>query len=173
MTERKCQKCGNHVPAHVWVDGKRRNCQRRKYCFKCSPFGEHNTRKLENVEKGLKTCPDCKEQHSQKGNRCFRCYFQKRQKEVSKKIQGIVGRDCWICGYNRCQRSVGFHHVDPKTKLFGLTTREMMLKWSKVYAEMKKCIRVCANCHGEIHDGLISDKKIRSIWKKEWNARNT
>lgn len=172
MTERKCKKCGNHVPIHIQIDGKKRNCKNRKYCLDCSPFGQHNTRQLDKIsEKGLKTCPDCQEEHGQKGNRCFRCYFQRRQKQVSAKIQKIVGSSCWICGYSKTKRNLCFHHVDESTKSFGLTTRELMLKWDRVFNEMKKCIFICHNCHGEVHDGLIFEERVHHIWKKEWNER--
>lgn len=172
---RNCLKCGEVVPRHVLVNGKKRNCQRRKYCFVCSPFGEHNTRQLEydtsKLRNGrrIKTCPDCKEEHDQKGNRCFRCFFQKRKKEVSKKVKNIVGPACWICGYNKTKRNLCFHHVDESKKLFGLTTRELMLKWERVLTEMRKCVFVCANCHGEIHEGLIGLKRVKTAWKKNWS----
>ena len=175
MAERLCPKCGELVPRHVLVDGKKRNCQRRKYCLSCSPFGKHNTRQMEFDEqyewengRRVKTCPDCNEQHNQNGHRCFRCFFQKRKKEVSQKVRDVVGSACWFCGYDKTKRNLCFHHVDESKKLFGLTTRELMLKWERVLAEMKKCVFVCANCHGEIHEGIIKDKRVQSIWKKRW-----
>ena len=43
---RKCLNCENQVPNLAWIDGKKRNLNNRKYCFECSPFGKHNTRKI-------------------------------------------------------------------------------------------------------------------------------
>ncbi len=169
MASRICPKCGEKVPKYHWVDGRKHNCQRRKYCLGCSPFGKHNTRQLENAAgRRIKTCPDCKEDHNQKGHRCFGCYFQKRQKEVSEKVRKIVGSACWFCGYDKTKRNLCFHHVDESKKLFGLTTRELMLKWERVLAEMKKCVFACANCHGEIHEGIIKNRRVQRIWKKRW-----
>lgn len=174
---KECKKCGNPVPNHIVIDGKKSNCQRRKYCFDCSPFGHHNTRKLEEelIEKGsvVKTCPDCGDKHDQKCQRCFRCYFRSRKKQVREKVDQIVGTECWLCGYNRCRRNLCFHHVDPGTKDFGLTTRELMLKWDRVFAEMQKCVLVCGNCHGEIHEGLITESEVVTMWRERWTQIKT
>lgn len=43
-----------------------------------------------------------------------------------------------------------------------------MLKWDRVFEEMKKCVFVCANCHGEIHAGLVNEQYVISIWKSYW-----
>jgi len=173
MKERICPKCSGNVPRFFWINGKKHNCQRRKYCLGCSPFGHHNTRQLEfyhELEHGrrVKVCPDCGDNHNQNGNRCFRCFFNKRKKEVSKKVQDIVGDACWFCGYNKTKRNLCFHHVDESTKKFGLTTRELMLKWDRVFIEMKKCVFACANCHGEIHECIIKKYTVINIWEQNW-----
>jgi cytochrome c553 len=47
-----------------------------------------------------------------------------------------------------------FHHVDPTKKSF-----RMSMCAGKAYttyqAEARKCVLVCANCHGEIESGMI------------------
>lgn len=171
---RICPKCGERVPKFVWVDGKKRNCQRRKYCLKCSPFGEHNTSKLEERKQAgsrTKDCPDCGKEHDQKGKRCFACYFRRKEDLRRNMVKSIVGDACWFCGYNKTWRNIHFHHVDSDAKLFCLTTRELMLKWDRVLAEMKKCILVCGNCHGEIHEGIISAENAEKLWSEKWNKK--
>ena len=42
-----CELCGSQFESWPVIDGKRRNFQKRKYCLKCSPFKEHNTKRLE------------------------------------------------------------------------------------------------------------------------------
>jgi len=163
-------KCGKPVPKSVWIGGKKRNCQRRKYCLECSPFGEHNTSKLEEVraegQKKIKTCPVCGKEHCQTSRKCFACYFQEKQARRQKLVEELVGGfECKICGYNKTKTNIHFHHVNPETKLFGLSTREMMLSWEKVKEEIKKCLIVCSNCHGEIHAGLIAKEDINRLWK--------
>lgn len=169
---RICPKCEASVPKFVWVDGKKRNCQRRKYCLSCSPFGEHNTSQLEGRKKAgsrTKDCPDCGKEHDQKGKRCFVCYFHHQKGKRLNQVQAIVGTSCWLCGYGKTWRNICFHHVDESAKLFGLTTRELMLTWDKVFAEMRKCVLVCGNCHGEIHEGIIGNEVVTGIWRRKWN----
>mgnify|MGYP003431129005 FL=1 len=48
-----------------------------------------------------------------------------------------------------------FHHLDPEQKDFGIAAKGYTRSWEKVKEELDKCIMVCANCHREIHDGLI------------------
>lgn len=60
-----------------------------------------------------------------------------------------------MCGYNRCTRALGFHHLDPSKKDFGIGGAHSR-SWAVIQAELDKCILVCSNCHDEIHDGMIS-----------------
>lgn len=64
------------------------------------------------------------------------------------------GGKCQICGYNKCVRSLQFHHLDPNEKDFGISGGTK--SFEKLKPELDKCILVCANCHCEIHDGLIN-----------------
>jgi len=63
------------------------------------------------------------------------------------------GGKCQICGYDRCLSSLEFHHINPNEK--EITLSKSILSWDKTKEELKKCICVCANCHREIHDGII------------------
>lgn len=40
-----CANCGDLFEKRVVIDGKSRNLSHRKFCFKCSPWGKHNTRR--------------------------------------------------------------------------------------------------------------------------------
>lgn len=65
-----------------------------------------------------------------------------------------AGGRCAVCGYDRCQSNLHFHHVDPATKSSALNmSRGKSL--AAYRAEARKCVLVCANCHGEIESGLI------------------
>jgi hypothetical protein len=65
-----------------------------------------------------------------------------------------AGGRCAICGYRRCIINLTFHHVDPAKKSFALsmnTTKAL----ATYRAEMRKCVLLCHNCHGEVETGLI------------------
>lgn len=64
------------------------------------------------------------------------------------------GGKCGICGYDKCQEALEFHHLNPNEKDF--TIQGKCRSWKKSVIELRKCIMVCANCHREIHFGIIS-----------------
>lgn len=79
----------------------------------------------------------------------------KRRRTVRQKLVKYKGGECSLCGYSKCVDALDLHHVDPKTKEFGISSGGLTRAWSKVVAEADKCILVCANCHREIHAGII------------------
>ena len=66
----------------------------------------------------------------------------------------VMGDSCQCCGYNRCLRALQFHHIDETTKEFQISDN-ITRNWADVRSELTKCILVCANCHQEIHGGII------------------
>ena len=70
----------------------------------------------------------------------------------------IMGEKCCICGYNKCITALEFHHINPQEKEFTLSTNAN-IGFEKAKEEIKKCVLVCANCHREIHDGIIDCPK--------------
>jgi cytochrome c553 len=58
---------------------------------------------------------------------------------------------------------LAFHHVEPRTKSFS-----MHMGVGKALAtfreEARKCVLVCANCHGEIEAGLIPSPPAGARW---------
>ena len=79
----------------------------------------------------------------------------KRRKTVKQKLVKYKGGICVLCGYDKCVDALDLHHVDPKTKEFGISSGGLTRGWEKVVAEADKCILVCANCHREIHAGIV------------------
>jgi hypothetical protein len=78
------------------------------------------------------------------------------RQNIKQKIVDAFGGKCGICGYNKCNYSLSFHHVDPNEKEFSLgAALAHPKKFEKLIEEMKKCICVCNNCHGEIHAGIL------------------
>ena len=68
-----------------------------------------------------------------------------------------------------------FHHVDPATKSFALSVASGK-GLAKLRAEAKKCVLVCANCHGEIESGVIrlaaSGRHVRARLKSNPSNRH-
>lgn len=80
---------------------------------------------------------------------------KKRRTHLREKAVVEGGGKCQICGYNREITALEFHHKDESQKDFGLSQRGLTRSWEKIKAEIAKCILVCANCHREIHAGLL------------------
>jgi hypothetical protein len=72
-----------------------------------------------------------------------------RKERIATLIQ-YKGGQCQICGYNRHQAGLDFHHIDPNSKLFNMGTG-MSRQWHVLTREADKCILLCSNCHRELH----------------------
>ena len=60
---------------------------------------------------------------------------------------------CKICGYKKTYHALELHHLKNKSKEISQMKTVSITTLKK---EMRKCIVVCANCHREIHAGLIN-----------------
>ena len=77
------------------------------------------------------------------------------RKSTKARLIEAMGGKCCICGYNKCQRALAFHHTNPSEKDFQIS-RANIRGWKTLVKEAKKCILVCHNCHNEIHEGITS-----------------
>lgn len=80
---------------------------------------------------------------------------QRRRKNLRLKAIEYKGGKCIFCGYCKYQGTLEFHHLDRKKKDFGLSEKGITRSWDKIQKELDKCILVCANCHRELHGGLL------------------
>ena len=79
---------------------------------------------------------------------------KRRRKKLREMAREHLGGKCALCGYNKCQRALSFHHKDNSKKEFGLSARGLTRSWEKIKAEIEKCVLLCSNCHMEVHDGI-------------------
>ena len=56
---------------------------------------------------------------------------------------------CAICGCTAC--TLTFHHIGPKRFCVGFA-HKLDVSIGELYAEMRKCVLVCEDCHRELHD---------------------
>lgn len=165
-----CKKCNTNFPSSMKIDGKLKILSSRKYCLDCSPYKEHNTRKLEiSLEiPDYKICPQCKENkskrkyHSRTDRKglayyCKKCANSNAWKKQYK--QGLIRKlkliklfdsKCQKCDYNKNIASLAFHHT--RDKKFTLDVRNIANRnLDSIKEEVKKCILLCHNCHMETH----------------------
>ena len=80
-----------------------------------------------------------------------------RRIKIKNEFKMGAGGKCQICGYSACLDALEFHHRNPKEKKFKLSAAMYGEGYSReeIVKEISKCDLVCANCHREIHRGLI------------------
>ena len=88
-------------------------------------------------------------------------YVKDSRKRRKEDILYVMGNHCQICGYNKSTTALEFHHLNPQEKDF--TIGQILNKeWELMNKEIKKCALLCANCHREYHEGLITQQLISS-----------
>lgn len=161
-----CENCGETFPSTLKGEGgKKKNLCNRKYCFKCSPLGGHNTRPLHILEESLVRtssegttlrCVSCQREflyRREKGHRrtiCNSCSVKEFRKRMKVKAIAVKGSQCLICGYSSCLDALEFHHRDPNEKEFGIRDGNFR-NWDQTLLEIAKCDLLCCRCHREVH----------------------
>src|SRR5437868_4422842 len=95
-----CKKCEKPFPNRIRIDGRERVLCNRKYCLECSPFGLHNTRALEDSERGNEILCGCGRRYvydrrkGHKKNKCNSCHANERRFAVKQKAVAYKGGQC-------------------------------------------------------------------------------
>ena len=79
-----------------------------------------------------------------------------RVKEGILKLKEAAGGKCSHCGYKKCLYALDFHHLDPDKKDKGVCRLLRSKSFKRAEEESKICVLLCANCHRELHEGLIT-----------------
>ncbi len=154
---KRCRVCGNLLALNnnndicIYCKGSQDKANKREYnknrkkiCIKCGKKISYN-----NIS-GL--CKICKDEGTIKKSRSERVIKWRKNKKI--KLVEYKGGKCEICGYNKCIEALEFHHRNPEEKEFHISHKNV--KNIEIYfKEVDKCILVCANCHREIHAGII------------------
>lgn len=140
----QCRKCAKPFPLRMRIDGRVRMLCNRKYCLECSPFGAHNTRRVEQPKREV--CSLCKRNPVTKNRAmCLYCTNKVQRWRLKLACVEAKGSVCAQCGWTGNPVAFDFHHRDPQQK-------ELMLQmatqsWAALKAELEKCDLLCARCH--------------------------
>jgi hypothetical protein len=101
-------------------------------------------------------CRDCGEHDPAKffgkmKSQCKKCHGKDIARRLQKAREEAIkykGGKCEKCGYNKCIGALEFHHKDPSQKD---PSALRAFKLSRLFAEVDKCMLLCANCHREEH----------------------
>jgi len=164
MTEKICLKCGCGFKCRQIINGKKVSLYKRKYCLDCSPYGQHNTAKLEKPKRKRQYSTNISEESRKKN----RCKTRAWRRWIKKHLIQYKGDKCEKCGYNKPYlSSYDFHHLDPADKDFNISRMSNSRDLAALEREVEKCILVCRNCHAELHEDEYRHEIDESL--KEYN----
>ena len=129
---KKCSKCGIEKPdtAEFFYKHPRGANGLSSYCKEC--------------QKTYENTPACIKRRRGKK--------RTRNRKTKKRLIEHFGGKCVTCGYDRCLAGFDFHHIDPKTKEFGISEGlHLNVGFKNLVKEAKKCMLLCSNCHRELH----------------------
>ena len=70
--------------------------------------------------------------------------------KYKKCLHNLKINGCAICGYDKCDACLEFHHVKSEDKRFYINICTIHRK--DIFDELNKCILLCNRCHREIHN---------------------
>lgn len=87
-------------------------------------------------------------------------YARRKLKDLKTHIVNAMGGKCVICKYNKCNRALDLHHLNPNKKEFSFSKIiASPRKWEIITKELKKCVLLCNRCHQEVHEGITKIPK--------------
>jgi len=147
----KCDKCKFETDNYRVLNGHKRIhgiIKQTKICSKCK-----KEITLNQYTRHYEACGKKRKNKYKYSKEKVRQVSEWRRRTKRKAIE-YKGGKCVFCGYNKCIRSLAFHHVNSEDKEFAISHKNTR-SWDRIKEELKKCILVCSNCHGEIEDGMI------------------
>lgn len=142
--------CGATIPTTKVIDGKRRILKNRTKCLACVPFKFRPS--TSDAEKSRKNRAKQQRYYAKVREHLGTDPLSFRGGQRKAYLVSLLGGSCVLCGYARVERNLSFHHVLGKD--FPLTVRAFRAPLDTILAEIVKCVVLCCNCHGEVHEGL-------------------
>lgn len=162
-----CTECGRRFPGSTRLEGREKpvSLRNRKKCLECQPFGTSPyARRYPPEEREGRSRSKSRRSTAKWRLKEIRltgeCPISRIRTNKKKFVVEALGGRCQFCGYGRCLRNLAFHHLMDKAR--DISSRGFQFGFSKLMGELRKCVLVCHNCHGEIHEGLMEEARVSS-----------
>lgn len=93
-------------------------------------------------------------------------YVKQNRINTKQAIIEVMGGSCVCCGYNKCEQALELHHLNPNEKDFTFS-KNLNKSWESLMEELPKTVLLCANCHREVHNGLIDNSTLKTTFNEE------
>lgn len=144
-----CSKCGKELPmTDEYFYKYKRGDRYQSLCKECDRkrqkeyYETHKDQVRERVKKFNEVHKEKRDQYNRD------CYARRRIKRDE--FLAKWRKPCQKCGEQRLYL-IQFHHIDPTTKEFDVSTNVAYKKTEICEEEVKKCVCLCSNCHDEFH----------------------
>lgn len=126
----------SQTTVRYWLKRHQLSTKKENY-YLCTRCGENDSNRFYGHQKSV--CKRCRNIEDK----------QKRQRYKEQAIE-YLGSKCNICGYDKCNQALEFHHLDQSKKSDKYVS---MRNWSfeSKKEELDKCILLCCRCHREVH----------------------
>lgn len=157
--KRSNQKYCSHDCFGKYIDGRgiKNHIKNGKECIKC---------KKDLTDRQKKFC-STKCSISYQNKRCrTKCNENRKNrfKILKKQLVQACGGSCLLCGYDKCDQALVFHHLDESTKEIRLDTTSLSSSTKEtILQELPKCVVLCHNCHFEVHFLNVEIPKQKDI----------
>jgi len=142
--------------------------------FTINNFKEYRWSIIEpEIKKCILLCGNCHGEYEFNKN----TIIEKRNTNKILVLEYLQKYKCDCCGYDRCNKSLHFHHNIPENKLFIISQYINDKTFESVYDidnklkdELNKCQLICSNCHYDLH----FDKEKFNHYKEKiytWNYK--
>lgn len=152
-TEKKCPKCGEIKRLDLFYNNKNKPLGKSWACKACD-----NKRTLAQgrTEKGKAKALERNRRYTKRNPEAVKA-SQKKHKEKKRQVMNEArSSGCVVCGYNKCNEALDFHHVDSSTKEKSISDLLCSGSMDDLKKEISKCVVLCANCHREHHAGQLN-----------------
>lgn len=92
----------------------------------------------------------------------MREYRQRTSHVKRQRALDFMGGKCQECG---SVEHLNFHHIDPLTKLFDISTGVVHRSWQAVLEELCKCVLICEDCHHKEHASQAPCGTAQRYWR--------